>query len=177
MTAIERDIGDITDEQLTAATSDWCYFVKVDMPAPVGVKRFTQFRDFTGNIDGTVATWFNADVRVGRLPQSRANALAVSSLSFANIDYTWTNWAQNYGLRRRNITVYHVRFNADGSLNGEVRMYEGHIDNHSLLTRAEFAIKPFHIPWGRRCVTAVPGLSPLLPAELAPADDEEDLQG
>lgn len=169
-----RDLGDIDVAELQANVSDWAYFVRVDLPAPVGTKRFTDWwsGDFTGNIDGVVATWTATDVVVGRVGQGKQGPLVVSSLDFANLNYTWTNWVNSPGLRGVAVTVYHVRLNADQSLNGAIEMYPGTIDSHKVLARAELALTPGHASWSKRILSPVPGMHVLLPAELMPSDSE-----
>jgi len=169
-----RDIGTITVAELQARQIDWSFFVQIDIAAPVGTVRFTNRKgDFVGELDGSPGSpdWQLADMNVGSLDQGRQSASAVSQIDFANIDFTWTNWANTPGLRGAEVTVWAGWFAADGvTLSGYVKVYAGRIDNHRCGTRAEIALKPGRNKWARKVMTHVSGKSPLLPAALMPED-------
>lgn len=171
---ISRDLGTIPVGRLQSNTVDWFYFVKIEIASPVGTKRFTnRHTDYTGDIDGSSQTWVAEDMQCGGFGQGKQGALRVAKLSFANLDYTWTNWANSPGLRKTNVSVWRGEFNpADGLLDDAILIYVGTIDSHQCGERANLAIKPWRSTWGRKVVTAIPGLSPLLPAPLMPKDGE-----
>lgn len=167
--------------QLTqASVIDWSYAVRLDIAAPVGTVRFTdRHSNFTANVDGTSQTWVSADMKVGKMPQGRQKPLDVTQLNFANLDYTWTNWANSPGLRKAEVRIWKAWFDPLGLIGlpgayvGPIEVWRGHVDNQELLRRAKLALKPWSAKWARRAMTAIPGLSPELPAPLMPKEDEE----
>lgn len=137
---------------LTQANAvDFCHCVRIDGGAPMGTKRFTDRAvDVVADIDGAGSqTWTSADVNVSAVDQNGTNYLAVSSLSFANLDYTWTSWAQSPGLRDAPVQVWRVWFDAAGAIAGKYPLYIGSIDNQEHGIRSQLALKPFGAPWGR----------------------------
>lgn len=174
-TAISRSIGAIPVADLQANVIDWSYFLRVDIAAPVGTKRFTdRSASFTGNIDGTSQAWTHGiGLQVGALDQGRQFILRPSSFSAANLNYTWGNWAATPGLRDAEVQIYVGWFSSAGVLTGSVKLYHGKIDNHRHLERSEMALKPWIATWARRVMVPVPGLSSLLPAELMPEDGKQ----
>jgi hypothetical protein len=176
MVSFERDLGTITVEELQARNIDWSYFVEIDIKAPVGLVRFTnRKRDFVGELSGDLVPgnpdWILSNMNVGSLDQGRQSASSVSQIDFANLDWTWTNWANTPGLRKSEIRVWVGWFNADGAtLSGYFLHYAGRIDNHRCGVRAELALKPGRAKWKHRVLAHISGKSPLLPAPLMPED-------
>lgn len=176
MVTFVRDIGTITVEELQARNIDWSWFVEIVLADPVGAVRFTNRKQtFSGELDGSIVfgspDWILANMNVGSLDQGRQSASAVSQIDFANIDFTWTTWANTPGLKDADVAVWAGWFAADGvSLSGYVKYYSGRIDNYRCGVRAELALKPGRSKWARKILTPVSGRSPLLPAALMPED-------
>lgn len=153
-----RDLGAGLVDLLQRNRIDWSYFVRIDLAAPVGTKRFTDRRvSVTEDIDGAPELWSTADLKVGRMSQGRQGPLTVSSLSFANLDNTWTNWKNQVGLRGASVQVWAGWYTAAGAFEEASLIYEGKIDSQQLGPRSELALKPWRVLWGRRAVWAVPG--------------------
>lgn len=171
-TAILRDIGSIPVADLRANRIDWNWYVRIDVPAPVGTKRFSDgARNYTANIDGAAATWIcGAGLQVGTIDQGRDFVLKPTTISFANINNTWSNWANSPGLRDADVYVYVVWYSGSGAISGAVLLWSGRIEEQSHLNRSEFALKPWRAQWARRVMSPVPGVSPFLPAPFMPAD-------
>lgn len=135
---------------------DYSHFVKVAVGGAVGDKYFTDrtaaagTETLTYDIDGLGAVAYTiADLLVGPLDQSEQDTLGVSWLSFANLDYTWTTWANTPGLRNADVEVWRGQFDADGALLGSWKAYVGKIDGHECGDRATLALKPHATPWTR----------------------------
>jgi len=139
---------------LAAATADnklaWRWFVRVDIATPVGTKRFCDYATpgvQTLNIDGTTQAWNETDVLVGGLDQGVQSK--VSFVDFSNLDGQWTAWALTPGLRSAAVRVYHVQFNADGTLAGPVKMYQGMVGGQSHLDRTHLELVPSVNPYSK----------------------------
>lgn len=170
---ILRDIGSIPIADIQAGIIDWSYFVRVDVPAPVGITRWTdRAASFTGNVDGAGAqTWTAGNgLQIGDVQQGRELILNPTWFSLANLNYTWTNWANSPGLSNAAALIYVGWFGAAGALTGGVKLYEGVIGYHRMLSRAEISLNPGTAKSRRRCVAHIPGRSPLIPAPLMPDD-------
>lgn len=132
-----------------ANEADWSYFVKVIGSGAIGTRRFTdRAADVTANVDGSSQTWTADDVIVSGPSQSEEEILSPAYLDFANLDYTWTNWANTPGLRGASVYIYKGWFSG-GSLSGAYELFRGEIDNQALGERAMLALKPFGLAWER----------------------------
>lgn len=173
MTAILRDISTIPVADLRAGVIDWSWFVRTDIASPVGIKRWTdRGSDVTANIDGTSQTWTSGvGLQVGNIDQGREFVLNPSTISFANLNWTWSGWANSPGLRDADVYIYVVWYDTTtGAMSGAVRMWTGRIEEQSHLDRSEFGLKPWRAQWARKVVVPIPGQSPLLPAPFMPVD-------
>jgi hypothetical protein len=157
-----RTLGSITDAILTANEVEYWAFVKLILPAPIGTLRFTDRPGgFVGNVDGTSQTWVEVDVTHGPIRQSRQDIMIVNWVQFANLDFTWTNYALQYGLRNRQITIYTGWFDSVGAFVGSVNLFEGLTDEADCSDYCRLVLKPFSPPWdykippakmGGRCI-------------------------
>jgi hypothetical protein len=168
---LERDIGTIPTSALEANVIRWQWFVKMQIAAPVGTKRFTDAEDdLTIDVDGSSQTWTATDLQVGNLDQGKQFFLNPSTISFGNLDTppTWSTWANSPGLRNATVEVWAGWWTTAGVYSDAVKLYHGKVDNHRPGNRCEIALKPWHSLWARDCPTHIPGLSDLLPAALMP---------
>jgi hypothetical protein len=186
-----RNLGSLPLSQVQANEFDWSYFVRIDVASPIGTKRFTDrycgpttppapsqqsFIDTSArttslSIDGSTQLWSEDDVVVGGLDQGQQTMLAVSWLSFANLEETpgagpkWTGWANNPGLANAPVKVWHVRFDpATGAFVEKILMYDGKVDNARYGSRAELALRS--APIRRLVPTATAqllGAGPIMP--------------
>lgn len=114
------------------------------------------------------ASWVTSDgngLVIDSLDQTDQSVLSVSSMSFANLDYAWTNWVNTAwqngttGLRGRPVYIWQVWFDSSNNLYGGIKLYEGQIDNHEIGERAQLALRPYLTTWARFAPWAIP--SPL----------------
>lgn len=168
---MQRNIGTIDPNDLNSERIAWSWFVSINVSG-VGVQRYTDSSDdYTGDIDGSSQTWTAWDLSVGNLDQGSQSAVSVSWIEVANLDETFSTWANSPGLRNADVEVWYAQFDvATDALVDSVPMYVGRIDNHRIGPRAYLALKPGRSTWARSTFTAVPGQSPLLPAPLMPKD-------
>lgn len=144
-----RTLGDITEAILAANEYEEWDFIKIEMPSPVGTLRFTNRPGgYEGNIDGDINDWAEVDYTHGPLSQSSQNILVVTWIQFANIDYTWTNYALQYGIRNRITTLYTGVWNpVDDSFVDSYISYNGTLDAGDFGVTAKISLKPHHTPW------------------------------
>jgi hypothetical protein len=174
--AILRSIGSLPLERIQAGTIMWRWCVRVDVPAPIGIKRFTNHdSDITFDIDGTVELWTSGvALQVGRVEQGVEFVLNPTELSFANINNTWGNWAKTPGLAIAPVYIYVVWYDDDGvTIAGTFAVWTGKIGEQSHAERSEFGLQPWLPKWGRRVLTHVVGESPMTPAPFMPKDGTE----
>jgi hypothetical protein len=138
---------------------NWYAFVVVTLPT--GTQRFTNMPGGAAgsvalNIDGSgVQTWTEADLILGGIDQGSIDSLSVSFLNFANIDNTWSVWANTVwgdgtvGLRWKAVQVWIGILKADGTLQEAYEAYVGLFDNQRILQRAELSLVPHVPPWTR----------------------------
>ena len=147
--------------KLTKGQLERWEFVKIAMPSPIGTLRFTNHRDGaqTLNIDGTgSALWSWMDFIVGPLDQGENSILSVSWLSFVNLDNTFTNWASDPGLRRRDVEVWRGWYDAETFVfDHAILAYGGVIGGHELGPRATLNLKPHGANWPQYAPWALPG--------------------
>jgi hypothetical protein len=146
----ERNLGTVPTADTAKPNIDYSHFVRVDLPAPVGTKRWTDRRVGTGvslSIDGSSQTWTQSDVIVGLLDQGTQDLGTVSQVSFANLDYTWTNWANTVwtngtvGLKGVLVHVWWGWFDwQSGTFTGAPKVYKGKIDRQEHLQRSTLAL-------------------------------------
>src|SRR6266542_7058846 len=167
-----RNLGAISPATIQANAIDHSYFVRADVAAPVGTKRWTdRWVDFTGNIDGGSQTWTSGDFILGPLNQSSHASTAVSSVSFANLfDQNlapWTGWAISPGLRGVKAQIWDAWFSlSTGALIDKVKLFEGTIDGGEFGDRANLELAPYIKPWSRQIPSItgmVLGAAPLMP--------------
>lgn len=146
---MSRDLGGTPLGTIQANEIDWSYFVRIDIASPVGTKRWTDrpAGDFTGNVDGSSQTWTGADLIMGPLDQGDQEM--VSWMDFANLDYTWTSWANSPGLRGATVQVWVAWFDAAGAVAGSYKVYDGRVDNGEYGPRAKMALTPQGRGWSR----------------------------
>lgn len=105
------------------------------------------------NIDGAEATWEAFDYILTGPVQSQASPLDVSTISFQNIDNTWSDHVFVDGVRGAPITVYQAWFDLDGAFVGAMKIFDGRLDDGEIGARAKFSLIPYATPW----TTLVPG--------------------
>jgi hypothetical protein len=144
-----RTLGSITEAILSANEYEEYDFIKIVFPSPVGTLRFTNRPNgYIGNIDGTSQTWVEVDYIHGPISQANQNILVVTWIRFANIDYTWTNYAYQYGIRGREATLYTGVWNpATGLFVNSYISYNGTLDEGEFNEYAKITVKPHHTPW------------------------------
>lgn len=170
----ERSTGGSTST-FDATRIQWCYCIRIDMPSPVGTKRFTDggpAGDVVDNIDGTGSqTWSQTIVETGDLSQGQ-QVLAVSNLAFANLDGQWATWNKTVRLINTPVSIWTVFFDPDSHAIANIyKSYEGRIDNRQIGDYAELVLKPHHAEWTREMPTATPmelGASELMPDPATP---------
>jgi len=105
------------------------------------------------NIDGTNSTWTAFDFVLNGPVQSQASPLDVSSISFQNVDNTWSDHVLIDGVRGSRITIYQGWFDDDDNFIGAMKIFDGRLDDGQIGQRAQFSIIPYATPW----TTVVPG--------------------
>lgn len=146
-----RTLVSITDEMLAANEYEEWDFIKIIFPSPVGELRFTNRpTGYTGNIDGTSQVWGEIDYTHGPLTQSSQSILAVTWIQFANIDYNFTNYAYEYGIRNRLATLYTGVWDPSttpSTFKEAYVSYDGTLDAGEFGIHAKITLKPHHTPW------------------------------
>jgi hypothetical protein len=144
-----RTLGPITDALLKANEIEIWHFISIHFPSPTGTLRFTDRKfGFVGNVDGTSQTWNETDFQIGPIFQSRQQVLQVNWIKFANLDFTWTNYAFTPGLSNVLVRIYSAHWNTvTNAYVGSYLLYEGRIDSAELSTVANMALRPHHSPW------------------------------
>jgi len=164
-------ISGVDQPTASAPTLYWAYFVRIDIAAPVGTKRFSAWHiDITANIDGTSQLW-SSDMmlmNVEGIEQGEKQTLSSASFSVGNAadPPLWSQWAQSPGLRSAAVQIYRVQFNAAGSLVASVKRYDGRVDAQEIDTIAHLFLTPHNRPWSRQAPYATPaflGASALFP--------------
>jgi hypothetical protein len=158
-----RNLGGITTANLQTSIKCLVHFIRFDIGGGVGAKRFVidSSDDLTLNVDGTGAqVWKAADIILGPMNQNMQRMLSVSSLSIANIDWTWTTWVNTAGtnsLRGTPVQVWRAQYDVNGTLWGSYPLYQGRLDNGDYGARANVACIPYTITWGRTWPWSVSG--------------------
>ncbi len=105
------------------------------------------------NIDGVEATWESFDFVLTGPVQSQASPLDVSTISFQNLDNTWSDHVFIDGVRGARITVYQAWFDTSNLFLGAMKVFDGRLDDGEISSRAKFSMIPYATPW----TTVVPG--------------------
>lgn len=157
-----RDLGTIpvlkTQENVLVEAA----FVKIELPSPVGVVRFTNLHcgasgEIDLDIDGATETWKEYDVEVGDITESGEDETTLSWLRFANLaafngfdDKQFTKWANSPGLRKVPVDIYLAQFNpATGALLGSFLYFPGEFDGGEFDTYAQIVVKQRDTPWAK----------------------------
>ena len=153
----ERNVGGTT-ATFDGGQLEWCYCIRVDLPSPVGTKRFAgggyALGDVVDDIDGTgVQTWSFVPLDTGGLDQGD-QASDVTHIAFGNLDANgegqWSNWNRTLKLLNVTVDVWVVYF--DPITHARVNVYKtypGRIDYRSIGDWAELRLKPQYPPWTR----------------------------
>jgi len=156
----ERDLNGVPVADTQKSQIDWNHFVRIDLPAPVGIVRLTDRpvgdSGISLSIDGGAQTWNEADVIVESLDQASQDFLSVSGISFQNInplsalgDRTWRSldglvFADGTtGLLGKIVHVWAGYFDwLAGTFTGGPKIFRGKIDARRYQLRAELSLRP-----------------------------------
>jgi hypothetical protein len=152
-----RNLGSLPVGATQANKIRWFFFIRVDIPQPIGTKRFTDYDggDFAVDVgDGAGSQTFSGSMPfiVGKLDQSTQNPRTVSSIKLGNSDSppSWSTWSATLGssglsLRYSRVRIWKVWFDTTtgAAYANPPLLYDGLFDNHELGDPwAEFALIP-----------------------------------
>lgn len=143
-----RDIGSLVPSDLDIEEIEYWEFIKIVLEEDTLF--FTNRPGgYTGVIgDNSTQVWEEYEISHGPLKQTMQSVLAVVSVTFPNIDFTWTNYAYTQGLRNKQVSIYTAWFDISTSLIIDSYItYEGRIDDGELDEVARLSLKPFFTPW------------------------------
>lgn len=147
-----RNVGTIPTATFNSSVVQYFFFCKLEMPTPVGTKRYTQYPGgFTGDIDGASETWTELGFVVPNVTDSYDDVLNISAIEFPNLDNTFTDWSMTYGLKLRKLWIYIGFFDpSDGSFIDAFERWHGLTDEAELSSEARVTLRNFFVPWSRQ---------------------------
>jgi hypothetical protein len=174
-----RDLKSVPPATTQANKISWAWFVRLDLPSPIGTKRFSDYPVVGGNSvtfdigDGAGSQSWDVTMpfKVGSIKQSILTPRDVAQISFGNQDAmpgSWTTWSNTLKAAGLSLTgsrcrIYMVWFDpATGqpyATQPELGDYD--LDNHALGNDAQFALIPHVAAGNRPSPWSVPG--PLCP--------------
>jgi hypothetical protein len=181
-----RDLKSVPTSATQANKISWAWFIRLDLPSPIGTKRFTDYPVVGGSTvtfdigDGAGSQSWDVTMpfKVGSIKQSIITPRDIAQISFGNQDAmpgSWTSWsntlkASGLSLTGSRCRIYMVWFDpATGqpyATQPELGDYD--LDNHALGNDAQFALIPHVASRTRPSPWYVPG--PLCPYRYRDGD-------
>jgi hypothetical protein len=127
----ERNVDGIATTVFDAAEVELYDFLRLDLPSPNGIIRYTNFpQGYVGDIDGAGSqTWVAADIKPSTLNWSQTTPEDVAWVDIWNTDNVWSTLLLNYNIDGYPIRLWQAWINpGNGALYGRPLMWKGLTD-------------------------------------------------